>query len=169
MRVFQNNGLSRGFRAHRRRERYQSFAEGRSQFLNTRFAASHILLPVLSDDPDSFYANGDDEELQMLWARENGLRTDSLEQVLLAQIEHHRADVFYNLDPIRYPGTFVEKLPGCVKKSIAWRAAPSGSVDLTRYDLVVCNFPSILESWRQKGCQVAYFFPAHDPVMDTYA
>jgi len=50
-----------------------------------------------------------------------------------------------------------------------WRAAPSGSADLTKYDLIVCNFPSILDSWRQKGCRVAYFFPAHDPVMDAYA
>jgi hypothetical protein len=56
-----------------------------------------------------------------------------------------------------------------VKKSVGWRAAPSGSADLTKYDLIVCNFPSILESWRQKGCKVAYFFPAHDPVMDAYA
>jgi hypothetical protein len=88
---------------------------------------------------------------------------------LLAQIEQHRTEVFYNLDPIRYCSKFVAKLPGCVKKSIAWRAAPSGSVDLTRYDLVVCNFPSILEDWRQKGCKVAYFSPAHDPVMDGYA
>jgi len=52
---------------------------------------------------------------------------------------------------------------------VCWRAAPSGNVDLAEYDLVVCNFPSILEDWRQKGCKVAYFFPGHDPVMDAYA
>jgi len=34
---------------------------------------------------------------------------------------------------------------------------------------VVCNFPSMLETWRERGCKVAFFFPAHDPVMDTYA
>ncbi|NOJ50688.1 glycosyltransferase family protein [Bradyrhizobium archetypum] len=169
MRVFQNNGLSRGFRVHRRQLPYRSFAAGRAQFLDTRFTASHILLPVLTDSPDAFYTNGDDESLQVLWAKENGLRTRNLEQILLAQIEQHRTEVFYNLDPIRYGSEFVAKLPGCVKKSIGWRAAPSGSADLTKYDLIVCNFPSILERWRQKGCRVAYFFPAHDPVMDTYA
>ena len=169
MRIFQNNGLSRGFRMHRREARYQSFAAGRAQFLETRFTASHILLPVLTSSLDAFYTNGDDADLQLLWAKENGLRTDDLEQILLAQIEQHRTEVFYNLDPIRYCSKFVAKLPGCVKTSVAWRAAPSGNVDLTSYDLVVCNFPSILESWRQKGCKVAHFFPAHDPVMDTYA
>jgi Glycosyl transferases group 1 len=169
MRVFQNNGLSRGFQAHRRRLPYQSFAAGRAQFLDTRFTASHILLPVLTSAPDAFYTNGDDKDLQLLWAKENGLQTENLEQILLAQIEQHRTEVFYNVDPIRYGSEFVAKLPGCVKKSVGWRAAPSGNADLSKYDLIVCNFPSILESWRQKGCRVAYFFPAHDPVMDAYA
>ena len=126
MRVFQNNGLSRGFRTHRSNQPYQNFTAGRRQFLDTRFSASHILLPILSDSPEAFYTNGDDERLQRLWASENGLKTHSLEQILLAQIEHHRTDVFYNLDPMRYDSSFVTKLPGCVKKSIGWRAAPSG-------------------------------------------
>jgi hypothetical protein len=169
VRVFQNNGLSRGFRAHRSDGPHRSFAEGRAGFLDTRYAASHILLPVYSDSPDAFYTNGDDEDLQALWAREHGLQTGNLEQILLSQIEHHRTEVFYNLDPIRYGSSFVARLPGCVKKSICWRAAPSGDADLTKYDLVVCNFPSILDDWRQKGCKAAYFFPTHDPAMDAYA
>jgi Glycosyl transferases group 1 len=169
MRVFQNNGLSRGFRAHRHNEPYRSFAAGCAQFLDTRFAASHILLPVLSESPDAFYTNGDDERLQALWASEHGLKTDNLEQILLAQIEHHRTEVFYNLDPMRFGSPFVRKLPGCVKKTICWRAAPSGNADLSGYDLVVGNFPSILADWQRKGCNAAYLFPAHDPAMDPYA
>jgi glycosyltransferase involved in cell wall biosynthesis len=169
VRVFQNNGLSRGFRAHRSDGAYQDFAAARAGFLDTRFAASHILLPVYSGSTNAFYTNGDDENLQALWAREHGLQTDDLEQILLAQIEHHRTEVFYNLDPIRYGNSFVARLPGCVKKSVCWRAAPSGGADLAKYDLVVCNFPSILDDWRQKGCKVAYFFPAHDPAMESYA
>jgi Glycosyl transferases group 1 len=169
VRLFQNNGLSRGFRAHRSDGAYPSFAAARAGFLDTRFTASHILLPVYSGDADAFYTNGDDENLQALWAREQGLQTDDLEQILLSQIEHHRTEVFYNLDPIRYGSSFVAKLPGCVKKSVCWRAAPSGGADLAKYNLVVCNFPSILDDWRQKGCKAAYFFPAHDPAMDGYA
>ena len=169
MRLFQNNGLSRGFRTHRPRASDRNFSECLSSFLDTRYTASHILLPVLAGNADAFYTNGDDEMLQGLWARDNGMAGKSLEQILLAQIEHHRTEVFYNLDPMRYGSAFVRQLPGCVKKSICWRAAPSGSADLTAYDLVVCNFPSILDDWRNRGCRVAYFFPAHDPVMDSYA
>jgi len=170
MRVFQNNGLSRGFR-----ERYagkrksQSFALELAEFLDTRFSAPHILAPVLAGESDAFYTNGDDEQLQKLWARAQGAPSDDLEQILLAQIEHHRTDVFYNLDPMRYDSAFVRKLPGCVKTTVCWRAAPSGNLDLTGYDLVVCNFPSILDDWRRKGCKAEYFFPGHDPAMDAFA
>ena len=87
---------------------------------------------------------------------------------LLAQIEHHRTEIFYNLDPVRYPSAFVGKLPGCVRKTFCWRAAPSGNADLTAYGAVLGNFPSILESWRRKGCRAELFFPALDPVMDEY-
>lgn len=170
MRLFQNIGLTRGYRNYfGNAPAFQSFAEAAAWFVDTRYGSPHILAPILAGDPEAFCTNGDDEHLQKQWAREHGLRIDDLEQILLAQIEHHRADVFYNLDPVRYDSGFVKKLPGSVKKTVCWRAAPSGNIDLTGYDLVVCNFPSILEDWRQKGCAVAYFFPAHDPVMDAYA
>jgi Glycosyl transferases group 1 len=170
MRLFQNIGLSRGYQKYfEHLSARQSFAEAVVQFLDTRFGAPHILAPVLSADPEAFYTNGDNEHLQSLWAREHDLQTNDLEQILLAQIENHRAEVFYNLDPMRYDSAFVKKLPGCVKTTVCWRAAPSGNVDLTGYDLVVCNFPSILRDWQQKGCNAAYFFPAHDPAMDPYA
>ncbi|UVO39217.1 glycosyltransferase [Bradyrhizobium arachidis] len=90
-------------------------------------------------------------------------------EILLAQIEEHKAEVFYNLDPMLYGSDFVRRLPGCVRRTICWRAAPSGNVDLTGYDLVICNFPSILRDWERRGCRSAYFAPAYDPAMGNYA
>ena len=169
MRVFQNNGLSRGFRSHRPKLSEATFTQQISNFLDSRFAALHILLPVLEGDPLAFYTNGDDDQLQNAWARERGLRTGNLAEILLAQIEEHNAEVFYNLDPILYGSDIVRRLPGCVRQAICWRAAPSGNVDLTAYDLVVCNFPSILRDWERRGCRTAYFVPAYDPEMSSYA
>jgi hypothetical protein len=170
MRLFQNIGLTRGYRHYwAGAPDFRSFADGVAWFINTRYGAPHILAPALVGDRETFVSNGDDERLQKQWARENGLRVDSLEQILSAQIEHHRTEVFYNLDPVRFDSGFVRKLPGCVRTTVCWRAAPSGNLDLTGYDLVVCNFPSILDDWRRKGCKAEYFFPGHDPVMDTYA
>ncbi|SFI49319.1 glycosyltransferase [Bradyrhizobium sp. Gha] len=169
MRIFQNNGLSRGFRSYRTRPRRNTFRQQILDFLGTRFAALHILSPVLDGDARAFYTNGDDQRLQTAWAVEQGLQTSNLTKILLAQIEHHNTEVFYNLDPMLYASDFVKRLPGCVRHTICWRAAPSGNVDLSEYDLVVCNFPSILQDWERKGCRVAYFAPAYDPSMSEYA
>ncbi len=39
----------------------------------------------------------------------------SLGEILLAQVESHRTEVFYNLDPMRYGSNFIHNLPGCVR------------------------------------------------------
>jgi hypothetical protein len=171
MRLFQNSGLYPSYL--RQFDRLAAGAAGFGDrlrlFLDDRFGALHFLQPVLDGSSDAFFTNGDDNTLQKYWARENGMPSSStLEDILIAQIEHHRTDVFYNMDPIRYGSAFVCKMPGCVKKTICWRAAPSGNADLSAYGAVVGNFPSILEDWRSKGCRVASFFPAIDPVMDHY-
>ncbi|WP_439398231.1 glycosyltransferase family protein [Bradyrhizobium sp. PMVTL-01] len=171
MRLFQNSALYPSYlaRLNRLAANTQSFAERRAVFLHDRFGASHFLQPVLDGSPEAFFTNGDDEVLQRRWAREQGMQGEpTLEAILLAQIEHHAAEVFYNLDPVRYPSAFVAKLPGCVRKALCWRAAPSGNADFTAYAAVLGNAPSILDIWRRRGCRVESFFPAHDPVMDEY-
>ncbi|MET3970146.1 glycosyltransferase [Bradyrhizobium barranii] len=171
MRVFQNSGVYPSYRPRfdELASGSKSFRERRDAFLKDRFAALHFLEPVLEGFEEAFFTNADDEVLQRFWARENGLASNtSLEDILLAQIEHHKTDVFYNLDPVRFPSAFLRKLPGCVRTTLCWRAAPSGSVDLTAYGAVVGNFPSILDFWRNNGCRAELFFPAIDPVMREY-
>jgi Glycosyl transferases group 1 len=171
MRLFQNGGLYPSYllRLNVLARQASGFDERRRLFLDDRFGALHWLRPVLGGDPRAFFTNADDEILQRHWARENGLNSKaSPEDILLAQIEHHKTEVFYNLDPIRFGSAFVRKLPGSVRKSICWRAVPSRQADLTAYDAVLGNFPSILESWRRKGCRAEWFAPAIDPVMDDY-
>jgi len=170
MRFFQNSGVYPSYLAHldQLASKASSFEARRRIFLEDRYGALHILKPVLEGDPEAFYTNGDDEVLQRLWAREQGIPENSTpETILLAQIEHHRTEIFYNTDPVRFPSTFVRKLPGCVRKTVCWRAVPENA-DLTAYHTVLGNFPSIREFWRKKGCRVEVFYPAHDPVMDEY-
>lgn len=172
MRVFQNAGIypayARCFDIANRA--VVSFSGRRQAYLTDRFGAPHLLKPVLDGNQTAFFTNGDDSVLQEMWAQENGLGPGcSLDEILLAQIEAHRTEVFYNLDPMRYASSFVRRLPGCVRKSVCWRAAPSPGADFSAYDLVVCNFPSIIESWRRQGWNAGYLTPAHDPEMDAYA
>ncbi|MBR1174258.1 glycosyltransferase family 1 protein [Bradyrhizobium sp. KB893862 SZCCT0404] len=171
MRLFQNSCFYPSYlpRFNQLAAKALSFDARREVFLNDRFGAAHFLQPVLDGSPEAFFTNGDDEILQRRWAREQGMSGEpTLEAILLAQIEHHATEVFYNLDPVRYPSTFVAKLPGCVKTTLCWRAAPSGNADFTAYGAVLGNFPSILDFWRGKGCRGELFRPAHDPVMDEY-
>ncbi|MFB9265902.1 glycosyltransferase [Bradyrhizobium erythrophlei] len=171
MRLFQNSGLYPSYlpRLNQLAANASRFETRRDVFLYDRFGAPHILKPVLDGSPDAFFTNGDDEVLQRQWARQQGMPGQpTLEVILLAQIEHHGTEVFYNLDPVRYASAFVAKLPSSVKKTLCWRAAPSGNADLTAYGAVLGNFPSILESWRSKGCRAELFFPAVDPVMEEY-
>jgi hypothetical protein len=172
MRVFQNGGTLRSYRKRLKKltANAATFKAARQVFLDDRFGAAHFLKPILDGDESAFFANGDEEYSQRLWAHENGLaRTSTLDQILLAQIEDHRTEVFYNLDPMRFGDDFINRMPGHVRKTIAWRAAPSAGGRFFQHDLLVNNFPSILETYRQAGAKVAYFSPAHDPAMDEYA
>jgi len=171
MRLFQNCGLTPSYAAHLSNLVGQNltFHEQRRVFLDDRFGALHLLKPILDNEANSFLACGNEEKMQRRWAQENGLPSrSSLNDILLAQIEHHRSEVLYNLDPVRFPSAFVRRLPQCVRKTLCWRAAPSGQADLTAYGAVLGNFPSILEAWRRAGCRAELFYPAVDPVMAEF-
>lgn len=172
MRLFQNSGVYRSYRPQLARltRNCQTFDEAIAVFLNDRFGAAHFLKPVLDRESSAFFANGDDEFAQRLWARKHGLPANAeLDDILLAQIEEHRTEIFYNLDPMRFGDDFIRRLPGTVRRTIAWRAAPSAGGRFFGYNLVVNNFPSILESFKREGARVAPFSPAHDSELDAYA
>lgn len=172
IRIFQNMGVYPSYRYlfDKANGTTQEFRDRIQAFIDDRFGAPHLLEPVLTGSQEAFFTNGDDELLQRSWARANGMTSKcSLEDILLAQIEHHKTEVFYNMDPMRYGSGFIGKLPGCVRRSFAWRAAPSPGADFSAYDLVLCNFHDILKSYEERGWRAAYFSPAHDPAMDAFA
>lgn len=172
MRLFQNCGLYPSYRPRLRglQRSSETFAQSLRVFLDDRFGASHILLPVYEGLEEVFFTNADDQLTQSLWAQEHGMRSDaSAEDILLAQIENHRTEVFYNSDPMRYGDDFLAQLPGSVKYTVAWRAAPSSGGRFLKHDMVLNNFPSLLEGYRAQGVRAEYFAPSHDPAMNAYA
>lgn len=172
MRLFQNSRYYPSLRPKVREVTggQSTFADKINAYLRLRYGGSHTLLPVDQRDESAFYTVGDDEDIQRLWAREHGLSSRaSLADILRAQIEEHRADVFYNLDSPGWPSDFVKSLPGCVKCVIGWHAIPYQNVSFAGYDLMVCNFPSTLAGLQQLGYRTAYFSPAYDPELEPYA
>jgi hypothetical protein len=172
MRVFQNSSVSYPAAAAmlaRLMADKPTFAGKIAAFHQDGFDASHTLAPVLTGVGHAFYTHGDNAALQRTWAEENGLpAATGLEDILLAQIEQHRTEVFYNLDIVTYDSRFLKRLPGSVKARIGWHAAPPTGRDLTGY-LMVCNFPSILDAWRKNGLRAAYFTPSHLTALDSRA
>jgi hypothetical protein len=172
MRLFQNSGLYPAYlpRLDRLAHEARTFRERLAVFLGDGYAACHILDPVVRSDADAFFTNADDERLQTMWAREHGMRANTdRETTLLAQIEAHRTEVFYNLDPMRFGNAFLARLPGCVRHTIAWRAAPSTGGDFNHHQVVVNNFPGILAAYRAAGMRAEFLCPGHDPAMDAFA
>jgi hypothetical protein len=170
-RLFQNFDIYPGYLAHLHRlaGRGAGYAHIHDVFHDDRFVAVHMLKPTLERSSEAAFALGRDSKSQSDWAHSRGMASKaSAEEILLAQIEEHKTEVFYNHDPLAFGSAFIRKLPGCVRTSIAWRAAPSPGADFGAYDAIVCNFPAILESYAAQGWRSAYFYPAHDPVMDDY-
>ena len=165
MRIFQASSLPPDYLVSLsgRPGKQESFAARSRRIVEDGYGSAHLLLPVVRGEATAFFANGNDHFGQNLWAKENGLPVGTSEQsILLAQIEAHRTEVFYSLDPLRYGSGFVKRLPGCVRKSLCWRAAPSPGADFAAYDLVLGNFPGISRRWSQQGCRTEYFSPAWD-------
>ncbi len=147
-----------------------TFASKIDAFVRFRQVGCHVLRPVDQHAEWAFFTNGDDADVQRVWARERGLSSRTpLADILKAQIEEHRADVFYNLDVTGWASDFVKNLPGCVKRVIGWHALPFQNVSFSGYDLIVCNFPSTLTGLKQLGYRTDYFFPAYDPELAPFA
>ena len=168
MRVLQNVGIYPSYSARLARlatvgSSHQAIVD---EFRRDGFESCHVLKGALEADPDFFLALGNHAPAQAAWARENGLPRDAEPtDILLAQLEHHRAEVFYNLDPVRFDDRMLTRLPSCVKRTIAWSAAPEPHNRFQRYDLVINNFPDILARYGDMGCRTGYFFPSIAPGM----
>jgi glycosyl transferase family 1 len=146
-----------------------TFLKRRNALLEDGCNGVHALEPVLNGDPDAFLTVSGDERLQRAWARENGLLGKaSLDHILLAQIEHFQAEVFYTQLAYRFGPSFMKRLPGSVRKRVCWHAPPANPGNLTGYDLVLNNFPRSLELYAKQGVRTAYFAPSFDPVMADY-
>lgn len=170
--IFQNSGVYPAYLPRLRQVAppSASYAEQMAGFLADRYGACHILQPVYDGAGSVAFTNGSDPVLQRAWARERGMPSSAtLDEILLAQIEEHRTEIFYNQDPMRFGNRFLARLPGSVRMKIAWRAAPSARGDFDLHDLFICNFPTILETYKSLGMTAAYFSPSHDAVMDEYA
>lgn len=168
MRIFQTASIRPEYKRRLRQltPTEATFPQRMAIYHKDAYIAVHTLLPVLDGAPEAFYTIADDEIIQRRWANERGMPDrSSLESILLAQIEEHRAEVFYTLSTTAVSSDLARRMPACVKAKIGHHAAPHSGHDMSAY-LMVNNFPTILEYYRSLGIQTAYFAPSYDPAFD---
>lgn len=171
MRLFQANGTLPAYsqRARSLTPRNASFFERMDVFRRDAYAAVHTLLPALQRQSEAFFTYCNEVDLQRAWAREMGMPDKaSLDDILLAQVEEHRPDVFYTTSTMIVSSATARRMPACVKAKIGWHAQPSTSHDMSAY-LIVSNFPTLNAQYESRGIKTCYFAPAHDPALDRFA
>lgn len=135
------------------------------------YASSYILLPAFQDkSEDVFYTIWDYERLQLLWAREHGLKTNDLDEIKLAQLEEYMPDVFYNMSAF-YDNNFIKKLggnAGC--KRVYWNGIierePRTFLD---YDGQLSLHRPYVEYWKKRGLAACELQPAIPGSWGKYA
>jgi len=137
------------------------------------YASTYILQPALEGNTEEvFFTLWDYERLQLLWAKENNLKSTDLDEIKLAQIEKYKPDVFYNMSAV-YDNEFINKL-GKNKsgfKRVYWNGIIAkepkpilnydGHISLHRpfvefwkkSGLAACELqPGIPDGWKNMGC-----------------
>jgi hypothetical protein len=172
-RLFQFNKFYPGYLADFDRRHPQattcSYAERLDLLLRDRFSAVLILAPVYLRDPNVRYTVVNDLALQHRWAEEHQFKSRDCQDILLAQIEDHRAEVICAQVTNIFDDDFFRRLPGCVKKRVCYLSAPLGRTNLTRYDLCLSSHLPFVREWAAAGLRSAHFLPSHDPECESFA
>ena len=101
------------------------------------------------------------------WAREKGLSEKTEEDdILLAQVEEHRTEVFYSINATRHSAAFLKRMPGTVRLLIGWLGSPIVGDTFPHYHAVVSNFPSINARHAEMGLSTHYLTPSYETQTD---
>jgi spore maturation protein CgeB len=131
-----------------------TFEELRQLVIEDGYASSYILHPALEGKTDEvFYTIWDYERLQHLWAKENGLITNDLTEIKLAQVEEYAPDVIYDFSAF-VDRDFVRKLP---RKSTVLKCCWYSLINnekpemLPDYDVRISLHKPYINYWREKS------------------
>jgi len=142
-----------------------SFAELRNLLIKDGFAATYILKPAFDgNEKDFFFTLWNYKTLQFKWAEENGLKTNSLDEIKLAQIEEFKPDVFYNFSPHHDKKGIQEILNKKELIKVCWDAVISHNPKFhEKYNLRVTLFEPYVKFWNQHGYN-SFLLPPAFPI-----
>ena len=143
--------------------RDSTYAARLDALLEDRYWAPVVLWPVYQRDPEVRYTVTNDRTLQWKWADEHHFRSRDLKQILLAQIEDHRAEVIYSQNPRVFNAAWLRRLPGCVRRRVCYTSSPTPCGVFSAYHLWLSSHWPYVQSWRAAGIRSACLMPSHDP------
>lgn len=146
-----------------------SYEEHRKLLIQDRFYGLHLLEPCLDVNSNSFYTMWNYEKLQLKWAREKGWNETDLKEIIYAQIEDKKPDVFYSGSPTLFSNEEVSnRIPSSIIK-LTWCASPIFEVEkFEAYRSRLTNVPFHLEDNKKGVFRTDMFQPAYDPVMAEF-
>lgn len=146
-----------------------SYEEHRKLLIEDRFYGLHLLQPCLDVTSDSFYTMWNYEKLQLKWAKEKGWNETDLKEILYAQIEEMKPDVFYSASPTLFTNEEVKSRISNSIIKLSWCASPIFEEEkFQAYRSRLTNVPFHLEDNKKGVFRTDIFQPAYDPVMSNF-
>ncbi|PXX97661.1 glycosyltransferase family protein [Halomonas sp. LBP4] len=128
-----------------------------------------LLAPAIEGSSEYFLCFPQYERGLRLWAREQGMPEKvSSEDILLAQIEHHRSEVFYTINASRHSKAFLQRMPGSVRLKVAWLGSRIVGDAFPLFDAIVSNFPSLNAIHSAQGLNTHYLAPSYETQTDCF-
>lgn len=147
-----------------------SFKEHTDLLLKDRFHALHILKPCLDDSGDGFLILWGYRNLQEKWAKENGLNTTDLKEIMFAQLKAFKPDVFYNFATDDFSKEELRQHVDPSITRICWSAAPFRNTEQFKlYKTRLTNYPGDILPKEKVGFRNDLFNPSYDDIMDNYS
>ncbi|MFG6500823.1 glycosyltransferase [Sulfitobacter sp. 1A15106] len=129
---------------------------------------AQLLAICISKNPDGRLSFPQYEKGLRHWASDNGLSSDTtLDEILLAQIENHRSEVFYSVNSARHSETFMRRMPGCVRLKVGWLGSAIVGTGLQHFDAIVSNFPTLNANHAKVGLRTNYLTPSYESQTDA--
>ncbi len=114
---------------------------------------------------NSFISPYSDTILQRLWAKEHGITSESMLEILVEQVKHSKPDVFVFNGGTRDYKSIFPAIRSLVPRIVTWLSSkPPVGMDLSNVDLMVTDNELIINACKKKKTPVAYMLssvPGH--------
>jgi cephalosporin hydroxylase len=140
-----------------------SYEQQLTELIKDGFGGLHVLEPYFKDlGYESKLVIANCLPLQAQWAFSHGIEPKEnswKEDILRAQINYYKPDIFYTLNPLEFDSKFLNSVTHKPNLVVGWRAADiPADVDWDRFDLILSHLSVCRNLAEKHGAKNADFF-----------